>query len=67
MRLASCRSPTPCCYPPEHSQSQHFRALDAIHVAAAVDLSPLDCFASQDERQAAAARLSGMRTLSLGG
>lgn len=42
------------------------RALDAIHVAAAVDLSPLDGFVSYDERQAAAARLSGMRTLSPG-
>jgi len=41
--------------------------LDAIHGAAAVDLSPLDCFAIHDERQAAAARLSGMLTLSLGG
>ena len=27
------------------------RALDAIHVAAAVDLSPLDAFVSYDERQ----------------
>ena len=43
------------------------RALDAIHVAAAVDLSPFDGFVSYNERQAAAARLSGMRTLSPGG
>ena len=28
------------------------RALDAIHVAAAADLSPLDAFVSYDERQA---------------
>jgi predicted nucleic acid-binding protein len=34
------------------------RALDAIHVAAAVDLGPLDGFVSFDERQAAAARLA---------
>jgi uncharacterized protein len=39
------------------------RALDAIHVAAAIDLSPLDAFVSYDERQAAAARLAGLRTL----
>jgi len=42
------------------------RALDAIHIAAAVDLSPLDGFVSYDERQAAAARLAGLRTLSPG-
>jgi predicted nucleic acid-binding protein len=39
------------------------RALDAIHVAAAVDLSPLDAFVSYDERQMAAARLAGLRTI----
>jgi uncharacterized protein len=39
------------------------RALDAIHVASAVDLSPLDAFVSYDERQAAAARLAGLRTV----
>lgn len=39
------------------------RALDAIHVAAAVDLSPLDAFVGYDERQAAAARLAGLRTV----
>ncbi|MEO5575310.1 MAG: PIN domain-containing protein [Gaiellaceae bacterium] len=43
------------------------RALDAIHVAAAVDLSPLDAFVSYDERQAAAARLAGLRTVTPGG
>lgn len=43
------------------------RALDAIHIAAAVDLSPLDGFVSYDERQAAAARLAGLRTVSPGG
>jgi len=37
------------------------RALDAIHVAAAVDLAPIDAFVSYDERQAAAARLAGLR------
>jgi predicted nucleic acid-binding protein len=42
------------------------RALDAIHVAAAVDLAPLDGFATYDERQAAAARLAGLRTMSPG-
>lgn len=39
------------------------RTLDAVHVAAAVDLSPLDAFVSYDERQAAAARLAGLRTV----
>jgi predicted nucleic acid-binding protein len=39
------------------------RALDAIHVAAAVDVSPVDAFVTFDERQAAAARLAGLRTV----
>lgn len=43
------------------------RALDAIHVAAAVELSPVDAFVSYDERQAAVARLAGLRTMSPGG
>jgi predicted nucleic acid-binding protein len=38
------------------------RALDAIHVAAAAYLSPFDAFVTYDERQAAAARLAGLRT-----
>ena len=42
------------------------RALDAIHVAAAVDLAPLDGFVTYDERQGAAARLAGLRTVSPG-
>jgi len=42
------------------------RALDAIHVAAALDLAPVDGFVTYDERQAAAARLAGLRTLSPG-
>jgi len=42
------------------------RALDAIHVAAAVVLAPLDGFVTYDERQAAAARLAGLRTVSPG-
>ena len=43
------------------------RALDAIHVVAAIDLSPLEAFVSYDERQAAAARLAGLRTIQPGG
>lgn len=39
------------------------RALDAVHVVAAVSLMPLDAFVSYDERQGAAARLAGLRTL----
>ncbi len=42
------------------------RALDAIHIVAAMDLSPLDAFVSYDERQAAAARLAGIRTVAPG-
>ena len=42
------------------------RALDAIHVAAAVGLSPIDGFVTYDARQAAAARLAGLRTLAPG-
>lgn len=38
----------------------HLQALDAIHVASALDLMPHDGFVSYDERQAAAARLAGM-------
>lgn len=43
------------------------RALDAIHVAAAADLQPLDAFVTYDERQGAAARLAGLRTVMPGG
>lgn len=42
------------------------RALDAIHVAAAAVLSPIHAFVSYDERQAAAARLAGLRTIAPG-
>lgn len=42
------------------------RTLDAIHVAAAVSLSPVDGFLGYDERQAAAARLAGLRTFAPG-
>jgi uncharacterized protein len=39
------------------------RALDAIHVACALDLLPVDSFVTYDEGQAAAARLAGLRTM----
>ena len=42
------------------------RALDAIHVAAAIGLLPLQAFVTYDERQAAAARLAGLRTMAPG-
>lgn len=42
------------------------RALDAIHVAAAAGLTPIDGFLGYDARQAAAARLAGLRTASPG-
>jgi len=40
------------------------RTLDAIHVAAALELGPVDGFVTYDARQAAAARLAGLRTIS---
>jgi predicted nucleic acid-binding protein len=42
------------------------RSLDAIHLISAVAVSPLDAFVSYDERQSAAARLAGLRTLAPG-
>jgi uncharacterized protein len=42
------------------------RALDAIHVASAVGLDSIEVFVTYDERQAAAARLAGLRTMSPG-
>lgn len=42
------------------------RALDAIHVAAAVSIHPFDAFVTYDDRQAAAARLAGLRTTAPG-
>jgi hypothetical protein len=42
------------------------RALDGIHVAAAIGLMPLEAFVTYDERQAAAARLAGLRTMAPG-
>ena len=42
------------------------RALDAIHIVAAASLVPIDAFVTYDERQAAAARLAGLRTVSPG-
>lgn len=42
------------------------RALDAIHVAAAIEVSPIDAFLTYDERQSAAARLAGLRTVQPG-
>jgi uncharacterized protein len=42
------------------------RALDAIHVASALSLTELDAFVTYDERQAAAARMAGLRTIAPG-
>jgi predicted nucleic acid-binding protein len=42
------------------------RTLDALHVATAIDLHPVDAFVTYDERQAAAARLAGLRTVAPG-
>lgn len=43
------------------------RTLDAIHVAAAAAVSPVDGFVSYDRRQSAVARLAGLRTVAPGG
>ena len=43
------------------------RALDAIHIASAVDLDPIEAFVTYDARQAAAARLAGLRTMAPAG
>ena len=59
------RSIAPCLPPPERSPSRP-RALDAIHVASAVALDPIDAFLTYDERQAAAVRLAGLRTVAPG-
>lgn len=42
------------------------RALDAIHVASAVAASPHEGVVTYDERQAATARLAGLRTIAPG-
>jgi uncharacterized protein len=42
------------------------RSLDAIHIASAVGLTPIEAFVTYDERQAAAARLAGLRTMAPG-
>lgn len=44
----------------------HLRSLDAIHIATAVSLGDVDVFITYDDRQAAAARLAGLRTASPG-
>ncbi len=42
------------------------RAVDAVHVTAAASVFGLDAFVTYDERQAAAARLAGLRTFAPG-
>ena len=42
------------------------RTLDAIHVATAALISPTTAFITYDKRQAAAARLAGLRTVAPG-
>jgi predicted nucleic acid-binding protein len=42
------------------------RSLDAIHVATAIHLYPIDAFVTYDKRQAAVARLAGLRTVAPG-
>ena len=42
------------------------RSLDAIHVATALHLYPIDAFVTYDERQASVARLAGLKTVAPG-
>lgn len=42
------------------------RSLDAIHVATALHLYPIDAFVTYDKRQAAVARLAGLQAVSPG-
>ena len=44
----------------------HLRSLDAIHIATAVEVGGVDVFVTYDERQAAAARIAGFRTIAPG-
>jgi predicted nucleic acid-binding protein len=39
------------------------RALDALHIASAAAVLPIDAFVTYDDRQGAAARLAGLRTV----
>lgn len=47
-------------------EGSFLRSLDAIHIATAQGLGDVDVFVTYDERQAAAARLAGFRTMSPG-
>ena len=47
-------------------EGSFLRSLDAIHIATAQGLGDVDVFITYDERQAAAARLAGFRTISPG-
>jgi uncharacterized protein len=42
------------------------RSLDAIHVATALHLYPIDAFVTYDERQGSVARLAGLETVAPG-
>ena len=44
----------------------HLRSLDAIHIATAVEVGGVDVFVTYDERQAAAVRIAGFRTIAPG-
>jgi predicted nucleic acid-binding protein len=42
------------------------RSLDAVHVATALHLYPIDAFVTYDRRQASVARLAGLKTVAPG-
>lgn len=44
----------------------NLRSLDAIHVVSALYLYPIDAFVTYDKRQAAVARLAGLKTVAPG-
>lgn len=47
-------------------EETRLRTLDAIHVITALYLEPIDAFVTYDVRQAASARLAGLRTVAPG-
>ena len=47
-------------------EGAHLRSLDAVHLATALTIGDVDVFVTYDERQAAAARLAGLRTIAPG-
>ena len=64
MPLPCCRSGRALLLAAGAFAEPALRSLDAMHVAAAIDVAPVGGFVTYDERRAAAARLAGLRTMS---